>query len=469
MGHWLGKIFARQSAAPPPGNQFYVDPAGGATNPGAIGSPWTLPVALAGGYPTNTVQPGDTIFLRGGTYTGLFTNSLNGAFLNPITVRHYPGERPIIDCNNGTDPGAIGYALYLQDGVCSYTNFIGLEITNSLTNRWNATSGSNPADARNRGVFCNATEQNVINCFVHDTGQGIESWQKAHNSILYGNIICWNGWNAPDREHGHGTYINNFEGGSSKTIKHNIYTDVLPVSGSSECQNIQAYGSSGSGFNNSLVTENILANGEVIIGGAAGFDMAGTSATNNISLGGFVFGYHGLYNNPTWVTGNSFVNLGASSCFAAPYDTTTGRVGYTMTGNLLVGDLDGFSSSDYPTNTYYAKASPPASPNQVYVFPNQYEANRAYIAIHNWQGLSSVAVDLSSAVANGTAINIWNAQDYLGTLVYSGTYGGGTVSIPMTGMTVGTPVGLGVPGNYQVAVTSTGPEFGEFIVRQQGA
>jgi hypothetical protein len=39
-----------------------------------------------------SVQPGATIYLRGGTYAGKFSSQLDGTAANPITVRSYPGE-----------------------------------------------------------------------------------------------------------------------------------------------------------------------------------------------------------------------------------------------------------------------------------------------------------------------------------------------------------------------------------------
>ena len=45
-------------------------------------------------------------------------------------------------------------------------------------------------------------------------------------------------------------------------------------------------------------------------------------------------------------------------------------------------------------------------------------------------------VDISSAVAVGTPINVMNSRDYFATPVLSTTYVGGTINLPMTGLTV---------------------------------
>ena len=81
---------------------------------------------------------------------------------------------------------------------------------------------------------------------------------------------------------------------------------------------------------------------------------------------------------------------------------------------------------------------------------------------------TNVSVDLSSAVTPGTAINIMNAQDYHGTPVYSGTYDGGTVSLPMTGLSVEAGIGNLHGGAYTV-MAQPGSAFNAFIVRAQGA
>src|SRR5438132_3534937 len=72
-------------------------PAGTTRGDGTRDRPWDLATALSGGR--GRVQPGDTIWLRGGTYTGNFDGTLTGTSTAPIVVRQYPGERATIDGN----------------------------------------------------------------------------------------------------------------------------------------------------------------------------------------------------------------------------------------------------------------------------------------------------------------------------------------------------------------------------------
>jgi hypothetical protein len=107
--------------------------------------------------------------------------------------------------------------------------------------------------------------------------------------------------------------------------------------------------------------------------------------------------------------------------------------------------------------------------NVVAVLPNAYEAGRAHVAIYNWEGLSSVPVDLSTiGLTNGQAFKIYNVQsfkladvpDYYGNVAVAGTYNSGSpvVSVPMTDTTETQPIG------FPVAVPSSMPHFGVFLV-----
>src|SRR2546421_3291182 len=77
------------------GRPHYVAPSGSSAGDGTMGRPWDLATALAGGG--GRVAPGDTIWLRGGTYRGALVSSVHGAPGAPVVVRQYRGERAVID------------------------------------------------------------------------------------------------------------------------------------------------------------------------------------------------------------------------------------------------------------------------------------------------------------------------------------------------------------------------------------
>src|SRR3954454_10513251 len=82
-------------------SDFYVSPGGSPKGNGTMVNPWDLQTAL---NQPSVVNPGDTIWLRGGTHAisnrpTKFISQLSGADGQPITVRQYPGERATVDGN----------------------------------------------------------------------------------------------------------------------------------------------------------------------------------------------------------------------------------------------------------------------------------------------------------------------------------------------------------------------------------
>ena len=76
---------------------YYVAPNGSPSGNGSINNPWDLKTAL---NQPSAVHAGDTIWLRGGTYTNPpWVSHLNGTSANPIIVRQYAGERARLDGN----------------------------------------------------------------------------------------------------------------------------------------------------------------------------------------------------------------------------------------------------------------------------------------------------------------------------------------------------------------------------------
>ena len=68
-------------------------------------------------------------------------------------------------------------------------------------------------------------------------------------------------------------------------------------------------------------------------------------------------------------------------------------------------------------------------------------------------------VPVTTASEVGAPFTVHNVQDLLGSPIVSGTYGGGSVSVPTSGVTPPVPIG-GSP----VAPIHTGPDFDAFLV-----
>lgn len=95
VGQWGPKILEWIQPLPLSlGPKFYASPSGSDLNGGTLASPWrTLAKA-------NTLQPGDSLVLRGGLYGALggdFNWTRAGTSSAPITIESYPGERPIVN------------------------------------------------------------------------------------------------------------------------------------------------------------------------------------------------------------------------------------------------------------------------------------------------------------------------------------------------------------------------------------
>jgi hypothetical protein len=437
------------------GADFFVVPGARPGGAGSLSNPWDLAAALA--QPA-AVKPGDTVWLRGGTYSGIFISYLVGTATAPILVRQYPGERATLD------GGATNTATILTIAG-SYTWFWGFEITSSSKDRVSTDTGSYPADL-DRPYTCIQNAQQtgsgvgikVINMIIHNCGVGIGIWQDATNSEVYGNLIYYNGWNAPDRTHGHGIYSQNVAP-SRRTIRDNIFY-------ANYSYNIQVYGESAH-LDNHTVDGNIaLWDGAAASppGGGASINMGGGASSNNNSLTNNAFygfaGQGGLDfsrgNQNVTMTGN-MVGTPAGGGGDLYLTSQTGAV--TITGNNFYDDF--IEPSDYatlwPSNNWYLSPGAAPSGSWILVRPNAYEPGRGHVAVFNWSHASSVPVDLSSILSVGSSYEIRNAQNFFGTPVLSGTYSGGRVSIPMAASSVEAPAGAAAP-------IATGPEFNAFVV-----
>jgi hypothetical protein len=114
------------STVPQSQGGFYVSPNGSANGDGSINNPWDLQTALS--QPA-AVKPGDTIWIRGGTYHGDFTSNLTGTADKPIIVRPYQGEHVQIDTYDGTN--TLNYFYVYGD----YTQYRDLEIMSGSPGR----------------------------------------------------------------------------------------------------------------------------------------------------------------------------------------------------------------------------------------------------------------------------------------------------------------------------------------------
>lgn len=224
----------------------------------------------------------------------------------------------------------------------------------------------------------------------------------------------------------------------------------------------QIYGSSDASGAGIEASKNLWAQSSLILGGLSGFRLTDTYVHDNYTVGIATNIGYDVGNMTNFRLENNYMTDAPGLGIAA------GAYGnMTISGNTFRG-ATGSLAADFPSNTYLS--SDPAT-NVVTVIPNDYEANRANIIAYNWQGLTTISVDISSAVAVGTPINVMDGQNYYGTPVWTGTYGGGSITLPQAGtlsdLTAAAAIG-GAGGNPDGTFTPQGtmaPAFAVFVVR----
>ncbi len=426
----------------------FVSPSGSQSGDGSQDHPWDLATALK--QPAS-VQPGDTIYLRAGIYRGPFVSTLTGTTASPITVRAYPGERVTID-GKGTDGHDV---LGIQGAWATYRD---LEITNSDTLRSTNIPGPWPSDLpRNApGVRIYKAGNRIINCVIHDDGTGVGyEVGGAGDGEVTGNLIFFNGWQGPDRGHGHGLYGQNAT--DTRRIKENIVFENFD-------HGYQIYGSE----NPSAALNNFYLEGNVLFDNGR-ISREGNGGRNILLGGGNVAKNPTLISNYTYYTGGGSLNqLGyAAGCINAVVTDNifiggglrlvAGCQVTSMTGNIFQA-IEGFTASMFPSNTYLTG---PFTGARIAVRPNPYEPGRANIIIFNGDQKSVVDVDLSpSGLQPGQAFEIHDAQNFYGPAVWAGLYSAGQhAMLTMTGLTMARPV-----GNVPRQPSHTPIDFGVFVV-----
>jgi parallel beta-helix repeat protein len=244
---------------------YYASSAVSSGGAGTIGDPWDLRTAFSNGSQTS----GDTLYLRGGTYSGKFLSTLDGG-----TVRSYPGEWAVIDGNAtttltnnindsvqtfdvGSTVGMFGSLVLTIDDEDMHVSSVVDSNTVSVNRGWNGTAEASHlagatiyhSAAYNLGVQGNDTTyrdfeiknsaglrdkqvtrgaeaigsgisvsgasdgNSFINLIIHDNGNGIFIGSATSNTLVYGNIVYNNGYiNALGQPGGISIYAENASG-----------------------------------------------------------------------------------------------------------------------------------------------------------------------------------------------------------------------------------------------------------------
>ncbi len=480
--------FCLTFAAIAQGHNFYVSPNGSADGDGSIIRPWDLATALQDNTKTssknNSIKAGDTIWLRGGTYTGTFTSILKGAHGNPIWFKQYPNELAIIDQNLSSGVGftIIGWSA----------NYQGFTVCDSSTNRIVTGAG---------GIYVFGTNVNLINLVIHDCrGDGITAGLDAIDCGIYGCIIYNNGYQnvAPDRGHGHGLYLQGPYG--TKKAYGNIVFNQFGYGLHAYMENQTVL--CGMDIQNNIFFRNgIISRGNVLM---PNFWIGALNPTENAiaisnrtyhppkttTIDDVQFG-HGIVPNKNLIVANNFFAGGGLLCRYWSNGVVTNNV-FILGANVQV--KNGLVNNDpyvWNRNKYYFPFARPkpfyfwATNNwnfadwklgtsydansistdsmitgtNIFIVKDPYETNRGFVTIYNWNHKDVINVDVSGVLALNTSFQVLNVQDLFGIPVLSGVYSGGLVSLPMTNSPVAAPVGVPTP-------PPIGPEFNVFLVKE---
>jgi len=426
---------------------LYVSPNG--NGDGSQGNPMSLSTAM------NTAQPGDLYWLTPGTYSGQKTFTRDGTASNPIVWRGQSGA--------------------IIAG--------GMELTAAHNWAWGLEVSDPTGNGNKEGITLYGTGTHAINNIVHDIkGRcGIGAWSTGSGQVIYGNIVYKQ---IPVNNNPHNIYTqNDYATYGYKYFVQNMVLDSWDATQST--YNFHAYtqGSSISGFH---VEKNIFRRGKFLIGGTNlpadneivkenyyydspvlfGWNIpAQVKFTNNyMGLGWldtkffwgageqvYVIPDQSVYTGnsimkpsgqhvqfrtaaymPNWCvgcpkirSGDTFDNNTYSSPFAATFWADNFDDGVVDWNTWKTDTLNAGNAFD--TNSTVITTIP----DKTVLLANEYEAQRGELAIYNWSLSSTVTVDLSSILPNGTDFVVLDPRN-MGTPVYQGTYNA-PVNIPTSG------------------------------------
>ncbi len=482
---------------------FYVSPSGSPDGNGKLKKPWDLQTALS---QSRKVKPGDTIWIRGGVYSGTATNgfncSLSGTADAPITIRNYQGERAIIN-RGGVDPK--GQAA--MDVKGSYVIIWGLEFMNSYPERARISPFTGTVKAwRGPGLYVTASDCKIINCIFHDNGSGI--YDKADRTQIYGCLIFYNGNSGFE----HGMYIGNNLG--TKVISNNLIFDnaglgIQSYSANPTSQQKGIYIEGNASFNNGAITLDDQNSTNILVGAEVGVSAERVSVLNNCIYDhasvasnkskGLRLGQADQNNKDAVVRDNyiackvplvvqwwDHVELQRNTIYTPmtsvnlQMQTGDSTASYLWTNNVYVcGNGNGlafnYNSSSGINNSSWRRmtgldsdshviqtASLRPTGVKIFIRPNEYEAGRGHIIVFNWELDDWVNVDVSSlGLQIGDPYEVRDAQNYFESPLAKGTYDGKPIRLPMNLKQVTAPI-----GNVERMPVHTAPQFAAFVIQK---
>jgi hypothetical protein len=484
------------------GGEYFISPTATVSGQGTLANPWRMQHVLYSG-PLNRadIAAGSAFWARGGTYTwdagdnsldGIFTFSMNGTSNSLVRFKCYPGETCTLDPNAHCDSGTACHVAIVSG---DYVELNGFVLTNSDASRKVITEcGSNPNNAPVRAMKCVGTGCRIVNNTASNLGEGLTSQAGGDAGQWIGNIVYNNGWQAPDRSHGHGGYFQNTTT-AVKRVEHGVFFRNMQFQ-------FKAFSQSGGPVKYMSFSRNVAmgkglgANGTGPGDGNRGVDVQGGDVDNHTWDRNYLLGAEFTFNadltiaDAAVITNNHFdgatklqrlrggtVN---NNVFSNVFNDSVGTWDFvfdadasadtcpeavtSLAGNkwYAINTLDNMfrpapntswaafqaacttmSGGTYDSTTYPARGTSPsgAATNYTYAYRNSEDASKGVVVIYNWQNLSSVNVDVSPILTAGDPYEIVDLQNLAGGSVASGTYAGGNLAFDMTLTAIEAPSG----------------------------
>lgn len=334
------------------------------------------------------IDPGATIWIKGGTYTGQFHVTLAGTEAAPIQIRAARGERvTILNCGIALLKGA-DY-VWLRDLELAGDLPLEKRVTDQSGSWPKGFAGSGGLEVR-AGKGCK-----FINLVIHDNVLGgVGWWVESVDGEMHGCIIYNNGWKGPDRTHGHCIYTQNQEG--VKTISNCILS--VPEWGGS--YSMHAYGSKKAYVDNFVIEDNIAyERGPFLVGG--GRPSANIRVARNY--------LHGV---------NLQIGMTRENEDCEVRDNVVARGKISINNYKKVvdeGNVRGLPAS------------------RAAVIPNKYDPARAHVAVYNGAKAAAVEADVSKVLKPGEGYRLLDPKDVYGKPLHEGAAEGASIRIPMSG------------------------------------
>lgn len=369
------------------------------------------------------IEPGSTIWLRGGIYdTAQYNPLFMGTAEAPITIRSYPGETAIIE--GGIEDNSEN--VIWRDLFFRYYDW---------SSRLSASEDRPPPDIYYPQIEFNGENTSVINC-IFDNVYHVGWWRFCSPGIYYGNISLAPGYVTPTSAHGPGIYAQNV--GTLRYIKHNVFCYSARL-------NVHIY--------------------------------SGTDALSNmVTVENTMWGHRDLGDPEQRCESNEPSDNLQLIGNCAYHETTTGlSIGddsNIVTNAVLQNNISpsGIYRGAFVTfTTDEGNIEEPGTGTATRLWQNEYESTRALLTIFNWDADDYVTVDVSDVYAPGSIIQAWSIQAGLNssavkqdtTLLVVDGDGNITIDMRAASHSVLTPVG---PDAWET--TKTFPEFACFQLDQ---